>query len=69
MTKLKQFRKLNHYSYQQMAEIIGISKTMYWQLENKERKLTYEMAVKISAVFKMKPDQLFFNDFNDKMSK
>ena len=46
-----------------MADKLGISKPLYWQIENGERRLSYVMAIKISKIFKMKPDKLFYNDF------
>lgn len=45
-----------------MAEQLGISKPFYCQIENQSRRLSYDMAVRISAVFHKKPDQLFFED-------
>lgn len=42
-----------------MAKRLGISPSHYCLLENKQRKLYYEMAIKIAALFKMKPDRLF----------
>ncbi len=60
---LSELRKENKYSYQYMADKLGISKPLYWQIENGERRLSYVMAIKISKIFKMKPDKLFYNDF------
>ena len=63
MVKLKKLRKKYHYSCMDMANMLNISKPFYWQIENKKRKLSYEMAIKISKIFKMKPDEVFYNDF------
>lgn len=60
MKKLKEVRRANNYSCQKMAEKLNISKTFYWQLENKERRLSYNMAIRIAKIFGMKPDELFF---------
>jgi putative transcriptional regulator len=49
-----------------MATFLGISKTFYWQIENKKRTLTYKMAVKIASVFNEKPDSLFYEEFINK---
>ena len=50
------------YSYQKMSELTGISKTFYWQIEHKERRLSYELAKKIAKVFNKKPDEIFYNE-------
>lgn len=60
MEKLKQIRNELGYTYQKMAELLKISKTFYWQIENKQRTLTYEMAKRIAEIFKKKPDDLFY---------
>lgn len=63
MHKLKQLRQKNKYSYQYVADILNISKTYYWQIENNKRRLTYELAIRISDIFNLKPDDVFYNDF------
>lgn len=60
--KLQQLRIENHYSYLQMAELIGISKAYYWQLEHHNRRLYYDLAKKIASVFHLKPDDIFFKE-------
>ncbi len=60
--KLRELRQKNGYTVQQMANMTGISKSFYSQLENCHRRLLYDMAIKIAAVFKMKPDQIFYDD-------
>lgn len=57
--KLKKLRLKNGYSIYDMAKLIGISYSHYSLIENKKRNMSYEMAIKIAKVFKMKPDQLF----------
>lgn len=64
MKKLKELRKANNFSYQNMADLLNVSKAYYWQIENKKRRLSYDMAIKISKVFMLKPDDIFFNEFH-----
>lgn len=45
-----------------MAELLGISKTYYWQIENKKRRLSYDMAIKIARLFEQRPDTIFYED-------
>lgn len=61
--KIKELRKEYDYSIYDMAELLGITAAYYSQLENKKRRLFYDMAVKLAAIFDLKPDELFF--FND----
>ncbi len=63
MEKLSLLRKKHNYSFYDMANMLGISKTFYWQIENKQRRLSYEMAKKISSIFSMKPDDIFYDYF------
>lgn len=65
MEELKNIRKLNKLSCQDMAKTLNISKCFYWQIENKRRKLSYEMAYKISKIFNKKPDDLFYNQYKN----
>lgn len=65
MKKLAELRKQNKFSYQQMADILGISKPFYWQIENGKRRLSYVMAIKISEIFNMKPDEIFYDDLKE----
>lgn len=60
---LKELRCLKKYTTKQMSERLGISKPFYCQLENRTRRLSYAMAIKISAIFKMKPDAIFYEDY------
>lgn len=61
-TKLKKIRMNNNYTCIDIANILGISKPFYSQIENGRRRLTYDMAIKISNIFNMKPDELFYED-------
>ena len=66
MNELKNVRVKNGISMQQMADILKISKTFYWQLENRKRRLSYDMAVRIADIFSLKPDDLFYDEFKNK---
>lgn len=63
MEKLKNLRINQGYTIAQMAELVGLSPTYYWQIENKKRRLYYEIAARIAKVFNLKPDDIFFDDF------
>lgn len=60
MNKLKELRIKNNLTVEKMAKLVGISYTYYWQIENKKRNLYYSLAIKISKVFNLKPDDIFF---------
>lgn len=60
MKKLKKLRLDNQYTIADMAKLVGISPTYYWQIENKQRRLYYKVAVNIAKVFNLKPDDLFY---------
>jgi putative transcriptional regulator len=59
---LKNLRIVNNLSYKEMAEKLNISKTYYWQIENGQRRLIYELAKKIAHIFSKKPDDIFYDD-------
>lgn len=63
MKKLKELRIKHNYNIKQMATLVGISSTYYWQIENKDRRLYYSIAVKIAKVFKLKPDDIFYEEY------
>ena len=60
--RLKMKRLEKGYSGIYMAEQLGICKMYYYQLEKGERRLSYDMAIKIANIFDMKPDELFYED-------
>ena len=66
MEKLKKIRQKNKYTYAQMADFLDLSKSYYWQVENEQRNLSYKLAFKIAAIFKVKPDELFYEEFKSK---
>ena len=59
---LKELRKNNNLSSKDMAVKLGISKAFYSQIENRTRRLSYDMAIKISRIFNSKPDKIFYED-------
>ena len=63
MRKLREYRIKNNFSYEFMAYLLNISKTFYWQIENDKKRLSYDLAIKISDVFHLTPDELFYDDF------
>lgn len=63
MEKLKELRAQKKMSYNDMAKRLHINKTFYWQIENEQRNLSYNMAVNISKVFNLKPDDIFYNHY------
>lgn len=65
LEKLKKIRKKHNLSGKDMAEKLGISKAFYCQIENKTRKLSYNMAIRIANIFSVKPDKVFYDDFKD----
>ena len=56
---LKRIRKENKVTIYDMAKKLGISPSYYSQIENKKRRLYYDLALKISAIFNKKPDDIF----------
>ena len=59
--ELEKLRLKNNYSYQQMADMLNISKSYYWQIEHNNRRIYYDLAIKIAQVFDKKPDELFYD--------
>ena len=68
METLKKHRIKNKYSYQTMGNMLGISKTFYWQIEHNKRRLSYERATEIAKIFNVNPDELFYEDIKKKMT-
>lgn len=64
--KLRELRLQNGYTTKDMANKLYISKPFYSQLENQNRRLSYDMAAKISQIFNMKPDEVFYQDYKNK---
>lgn len=60
---LRRLRICNNMTTKEVSEKVGISKSFYCQIENCKKRLTYENAIKISEVFNVSPDELFYDDF------
>lgn len=63
--RLKKKRKAMGFTIQDIAGKLSISTSYYWQLENKRKRLFYDMAVRIATLFNMKPDSLFYEKDKD----
>ncbi len=61
--ELEKLRLKYNYSYQQMADMLKISKSYYWQIEHNNRRLYYDLAIKIAKIFHKKPDEIFYDFF------
>ncbi len=61
--KLKELRQEKRYTTQKMGEKLGISKAFYCQIENGKRRLSYDMAIRIAAIFRVRPDTIFYDDY------
>ena len=62
METLKNYRIKHNLSYKKMGDLLGISKTFYWQIENNKRRLSYERAIKIARIFNVSPDEIFYEE-------
>ena len=60
--KLKELRKAHNLSSREMSEKLCISKAFYSQIENRTRRLSYDMAIKIANIFELKPDEIFYEE-------
>lgn len=60
---LQTIREKKGLSYDDMAKTLKISKSYYWQLEHKNRRLSYEMACNIAKIFNLKPDDIFYEEY------
>lgn len=61
LERLKELRLSEGMTLKDIAEELNISLEYYWMLENEKRKLSYEMACRIAAIFQKTPDQIFFD--------
>ena len=57
---LKKIREQKGMNYKKIAKKLWISKSFYWQIEHKKRKVYYDMAFKIAVVLDSKPDDLYY---------
>ncbi len=58
---LKNLRQKNNMSCAEVAKNIGICKAYYWQIENGNRRLYYDLALKIAKIYNKKPDDIFYD--------
>lgn len=62
LKKLKTSRSSRGFTTSTMARSLHISKTMYIYIEKGTRRLSYDLALEISEIFGMTPDELFWDD-------
>lgn len=55
--------KENKLTCGQMANMVGCSELYLHEIINGKQPLSYEMALYISEIFNMKPDELFYDNF------
>lgn len=60
--KLKKNRVNQGLTIYDMSKMLHISPAYYSQIENKKRRLSYDMAVMIANVFGLKPDDIFYDN-------
>ncbi len=66
---LKNRRITLKFSIRDMANGLGISKSMYSALEQGTRRLTYEQAQNIADILDTNPNDLFLEDFSKHFKK
>ena len=59
---LKELREEKGYTYEEMAKQVGICKSYYWHIEHHNRRLYYDIAIKIAAVFGLHPDEINWDE-------
>ena len=64
--KLKEYRNKFNYTSKEMTKKLNISRAYYTQIENNTRRLSYELAIKVANVFGVLPDEIFYDDYEDK---
>ena len=62
-SKLKELRVRKKITSKKMAEQLGISIPFYSLIESRQRRLSYDMAVRIAHIFKTKPDKIFYEEY------
>ena len=58
---LKSLRISKGYTILEMAQLLHVSKSFYWQIEHSNRRLTYSFAKQVAEIFSLKPDDIFYN--------
>ncbi len=59
LEKLRVMRENRRLTQLEVASKLGISKQYYSQLERGDRRLSYDMALRIAKIFNTTPDQIF----------
>jgi putative transcriptional regulator len=59
---LKNKRKEAGITIYDMSRSLGITASFYSQIENGKRRLFYDTAIKISEIFNLYPDDLFYDE-------
>lgn len=57
---LKKLRRESGLTVYDMANKLHITASFYSQIENKRRRLFYDMAINIARIFNKKPDDIFY---------
>ena len=57
---LKQFRKENNLSVDEISKEIGVNKHTYYKIESGVRKPTYEFMKRFKRRFRVSIDEMFF---------
>lgn len=58
--ELKKIRKQNGFTINDMSLKLRVTPSYYWKIENKRRRLFYDMSIRIARIFDVKPDDLFY---------
>lgn len=67
--KLRKLRKEKKLTVYDMGKLLDITPSFYSQIENKKRRLFYDTAVKISLIFNMSPNDLFYLNKSKELRK
>ena len=65
LIKLKEARMNANFTIKELSNMLGISSSMYGYIESGEKRLSYDIAVKLADIFKTTPDKLFYEDFEN----
>ncbi|WP_312540888.1 helix-turn-helix transcriptional regulator [Enterococcus sp.] len=61
LKKLEELRLKKGMTFQEVANVSGLTKEHYWMIEKGKRGLSYQNAVKIANVFNLEPDDIFLD--------
>ncbi len=65
--KLREYRRKKKLTISEMAKLLDISVPFYSQIETGQRRLSYDVAIQIAKIFKMKPDDIFYEDYQKRL--